>query len=254
MRIFMTRVRRIGGVRRRVYGPAVALLVTLFAFSCDPCAGTLSCSTTPAVNIVGQILDEETAKGVDGASVEFRRTGGASLSLDTAVGHTRAGGVFLLELPATADGSVIGTMRVAPPSGPAYEVTGLSLKVTRRSGEATVLPPWSSAQPTFPYVFQFVLAGTQDQRIADASVEFHRTGGVALVSGNQPVDTVRGTTDPSGWVRLLYGVRAGITEDVVGDLLIHVPSRAAPTIVRDVRVRAQQGYRPPIGLIHVDVP
>jgi hypothetical protein len=145
---------------------------------------------------------------------------------------------------------VTGTVHVAPSGAPSYDVPGVSLLASTSAGDATVLPPWAASQPNFPYVFEFYLDDTNDKPVANAPVEFRRTGGVTLVSDKgQVTDTVRGTTDNTGWVRLLIHTRAPVADDVVGDVAIEISQPPFVSVVHNVRARAIPTYRPQVLVI-----
>jgi hypothetical protein len=69
--IMWGRLAHVRAMRRAKLGLAVALPLALVA-GCDPCAGTVSCSTNPHVTVTGSVVDHVTGAPVSGARVALR--------------------------------------------------------------------------------------------------------------------------------------------------------------------------------------
>jgi hypothetical protein len=170
--------------------------------------------------------------------------GGVELDPDVIASTTGSDGLFRLESRALESGDVTVTVSVTAPGYPTYEVPDIALHATVNTGEATVLAPWSAGRPSVAFVLELYRNGTADERVANTSVEFRRTSGVAMFLGGNPVATVVGTTDANGWVYLFHGVRGDRAGDIVGDLVIHLPPPIDSAFVRGVRIPALPLFRP----------
>jgi hypothetical protein len=198
---------------------AIALLV-LPLIGCDPCGATLNCTGAPRVAVVGQIVDDNSGAPVGSASVMLQRQSGVMLEPLNAATTSTSDGAFELELPASTVGDAFVSLTVAAPGRPSYVVPDIRLTATTTSGSATVLQPWAAGRPHFPFVLIVYRDFATEQGAADATVEFRRTAGPLMMSGDTPVDTIRGTTDGVGWLYLFRDIRADRAGVVTGDLLI----------------------------------
>jgi hypothetical protein len=216
----------------------------LLVAACDPCGLALGCAQSPRAAVVGQILDDFTGHPMSGVRVEMRRQSGIGLDPDAIASTTGSDGLFRLESRALDAGDVSVTMTVTAPGYPSYDVPNVALRASVKTGEATVLAPWSSGRPSVAFVFELYRNGTNDERVANAFVEFRRTSGVAMFLGNNPVVKVTGTTDANGWVYLFHDVRADRAGDIIGDLVIQLPPPVDSAFVRGVSIPALPVFRP----------
>jgi hypothetical protein len=94
---------------------ALFLVAVVFVASCDECAGTPSCTTTPELSYSGQFIDRATGKAIEGVTISFfRRAGAELLSEPTAISDDD--GFFVLRTPALQEGFVGGDLRIVPPA------------------------------------------------------------------------------------------------------------------------------------------
>jgi hypothetical protein len=100
---------------RRVGILGLCAMAVLFVASCDECAGTPSCTTTPELSYSGQFIDRATGKSVEGVSISFIRRAGAELLNDPSA-LSDGDGFFVLRTPALQEGFVGGDLRVVPPA------------------------------------------------------------------------------------------------------------------------------------------
>lgn len=146
----------------------LALLVT----GCDPCAGTVSCETGPAIRASGRIVHFPSGASASGVRVTI--TSGAS----TASATTDGDGFWNVELPSTASagGTAIASAEVMEPGASApYRVNDLALPITRRRGDGVDLGRWYS-HPEVRFVGE--LKPRLGVDLTGASVQVDRTGGV----------------------------------------------------------------------------
>jgi hypothetical protein len=230
-----------------------ALLATVAVIgACDPCAGTLSCEQAPRVAIVGQILDQSTGAPVAGARIEMRPSSGPPFLSSVAGTTTGSQGTFEVELLTGSIGDAVVTIRVASPGKPPYDVLQVPTRATISTGEATVLRPWVSANPTLPYVVELYLAGTSDDRVANSQVVFRRTSGVRLFRDGVELTTTSAMTNDAGWVFPFFGLTSDNAGDVVGDLVVYF-SATDSAVVPGLVFPAVPIFGPQLGLARIGV-
>jgi hypothetical protein len=108
-----------------------------------------------------------------------------------------------------------------------YVVSDVRLEATRKAGDATVERPWVGFQPEFPAIVGF--RDANDVAISGATVVFRRTAGRRLFRSGVPIDSVSGTTEPDGYLRILERITTDTTGSVIGDVEIRLPSGAVHT-------------------------
>lgn len=231
--------------------PVRALVLTFacapLLASCEPCGTLTGCSDRPNFTVVGRLLREESAEPVVNARIDFVRTGGVGLVVDSARDLTDENGVFSIHIDGLSAGLVNGEMVVRSPAGDAasfeYRVLDQVYRVFFDEAEANVLPIWST-RPSFPDIAQVV--GAAPGAVGGLQVEFRRTGGVALVQG----DVFRTVTRSDG-VFELFDRRVTPVDvgDVIGDLYIDING----FVLRDLRITATAEFRRNAGLRFVDV-
>jgi hypothetical protein len=237
-----TRGGTLEATRQRVYGWALCCALSFFVTSCDPCGTTLGCAQSPRLAVVGQIVDENTGVPAGGVQVEMRQQSGTALVGPTAITTTRSDGVFELELAATDLTYTHVSFTITAPGKAPYSVPDVRTRGTLKTGEATVLPPWVSAHPTFPYVLVFFKSVITEEPVPNTDIEFRRTGGVGLLQGDAEVTSAQGATDGAGWVYLFSGLNADRTGNLVGDLIVRLPS--GPVVIPAASFPAVARFRP----------
>lgn len=217
-----------------------ALLVALVG--CEPCAGTSICGQGVHVSYTGHIVERATQQSVAGARVTFTRTGGIALVSSAINAYTDSHGFFRLAAEASTEGAVIGTLRVAPPGRPSYDVRGLSLQTTTISGDGGNLGRLV-ADPYIMFIAELRsrLLGA-GSGLARASVTFRRTGGIRISQ-----EVIATAADAYGRFYLdPQALEPGTLEGIVTvsapgfprsyDIPVQIETRYQDVIVRDVAV------------------
>jgi len=221
----------------------------LLTTACDPCVSVTGCTGNGQFTITGRILQEENQLPAVGASVDFIRTGGIVLDADSARTFTSAEGVFTLRIAGHGTGLITGeiVVRSAPdaalPFG--YRILDQTLRVFPDVGDANVFPVWST-RPTFPDLGMLVHPGVPPGELEGIDIEFRRTGGIAISSGE-----VFRTVTGGGGVFPLFDriVRPADAGAVVGDLHIGFNN----VVIHDVRITATPEFRRNAGIYFIDV-
>lgn len=208
----------------RVLLPLVLLAATA---ACDPCSGVAGCFDGARIAYRGTMVRHFLRTPVPGVRLEFRRTGGVRLASDTLVTVTDAKGTFHLDIPANAEGTVVGDMLVTPPdTTPPYTITGLSLTTVQARGDARLLEPWV-VDPYEDLQWELIRRSTRVPLRGD-TVYFVQTSGVPL--RQQPY---RVMTDEAGRFRLHVSANAFGT--FKGDLRVG-RADSATLVVRNIEV------------------
>lgn len=205
--------------------------------SCDPCAGVIGCATSPRVAIQGRLVDVVDGRGVSGARVALVRTD-ATLR-DSAWTTTDDDGNYQVEL---TTGSGTFDVDVAPIGLAPYQVHGLELSSTSRSGGGHVLGMWIN-RPVFGVALELIHR-SNGQPVTSGTVTFRRTGGVAISGGGVVNDVFTSEIDPSGRVAFLSGVYASGVDDVIGELSIAPGGSLPVSVIPDFRIAPNHEFRP----------
>ena len=223
-------------------------MLAMMMLACDPCSGVAQCGaadSSPYLAIDGQIVEAATGDGVDGVRVDVVRRGGVSVAVDSLSTVTADGGHWRVRFSPTVAGAIDADARVTTPAGLSYTVRGLHFTSSVRGGDANLVDRWV-ANPYFPNLGEFYVRGTDDQRVAGATVEFRRTSGVGLVGAGVKDGVFTGTTDFAGRLPLFTvngaGVFSNVVGEVVGDLIVH-RSPTDSSIVRGLHVASSYVYR-----------
>lgn len=232
--------------RVRRVGLLAALVATAWVSACDPCAPTFGCESTPSATLVGQLVDPGSGLPIANASVSARQTGGVALATGSATTTSGSDGSFELSLPANDVGDVVVDVSIQSIGHDVYVVADLPMSATGKAGDATVVPPWVGFTPEFPVVI--ALRDTLEAAIGNAVVVFRRTGGRRMLAGTTAIDSIRGTTQPDGFLRLLDGITTDTTGEVFGDFVIRLPSGAV-RVAGGHSVTALPDFRRPVGFI-----
>lgn len=231
---------------RQLYRIAWAMALCI-ASACDPCAGVASCSVEPRVALAGQVVNTA-GQGVGGILVDVVRSGGGD-SLSTV---TDAGGFWRIAFPPGMPTTAAVDVVVTNGSISSYRVR-VPVTPVDRGGDALVLPQWN-AIPAFNDIGEIYVRSSGDVRVANAPVEFRRTGGVELRGNATATSVIQGMTDPSGRVNLFIprtpDVLANTTGELLGNLTVQLPG--GPSTV-PVRLLATHVYRPGARILRVAV-
>jgi O-antigen ligase len=211
------RLAHIRAARRARLGLAVALPLA-FAASCDPCAGTINCSSASRATLTGTIVDHFTGVGVAGARIDLRVTD-ANGAITDAHATTDAQGVWQASALA-ATGSATAQVTVTSPRQASYTVAKIALRASTTSGDAMVVGLWSD----IPFVRHLATVVHGGAPLTDAQVHFSRTSGPAIITGQSD-----GTTNGVGIFELDFAAQD--VGQLVGELIITHPSLDRPIVV-----------------------
>jgi hypothetical protein len=221
---------------------AVTLIV---ATACDPCSGVGSCVTAPRLALEGTIFEHLSGLAQPGVRVDVIRTGGVELDSDSTSAITDARGHWQISMPAQSAGDAVVDVNVRSPVAD-YRVRGLHFATTERRGDGNVLEPWVT-NPYFPYTAELHYRTFQDSRVAGATLEFHRTGGIDFhLNGSDAGGEYSGVSDAAGRV-ILFDLLAHARSlgDLVGDIIVHLPAPLPPDTTHGVTLSATQLLRAP---------
>jgi hypothetical protein len=163
-----------------------------------------------------------------GLEVEFLRTGGIAITPDSMVARTDSAGRFPLMAIAGGAGEVVGDLTVRLPAPfPPTVISGVRI-ATFASDQMRFLGLWGVG-PSLRYLGQIVRADTYAP-IADAVVEFQRTGGIAVTPSILASRTIASGLFPLALNPLDTG-------EVVGNLTIRPPAPFRDTTFTGIRLR-----------------
>ena len=219
-------IKRRGGAAGAITSMA---LLSISLAGCDPCVGTLSC-TSPAIRYEGQVVSTFRGDPLRDIPVAFVRQGGARLSQDTVRAVSDSTGRFLLEMSTLEEGEVRGSLLFDPPA-PLEQVVieDEVLFTTRTSGDLRFLGIWEIPYPHLRYVGELYYrkSGLPAEGLL---VEFRRTGGVKTAS-----NTMRWTTDANG--RFLIDTEVFGSGQLQGELTVTPLPPFKPFTVPNVEFR-----------------
>lgn len=155
--------------------PVLAWLIA--ATACDPCAGTASCHTEERVSYTGHMVRFDNKESVPGTALTFVRTGGVELAADTVRATSGSDGFFTIESDALGTGIVVGTLHVAPPGRPPFEIAGLELRTTTRTGDGGTFGR-IVVDPYLLHVIQLIDPATGAPLGVPSVATFRRTSGI----------------------------------------------------------------------------
>jgi hypothetical protein len=236
--------------------PRHALLVMAIAGSlanlgaCDPCFGIGNCDGQPRLAVEGTLVEQVVGNAVPGVRVDVIRTGGEELENDSLSTVTGPDGHWSLAVGARAGGDVIVDIKVSAPGYSPYRVVGTHVATTNLRGAGHIFPAWV-VNPYFAYAAELHYRTPEDARIGGASVEFRRTGGIDYYMNT--IDQVfAGRTDGSGRLALFdINVHAIGLGDLLGDLIVHLPSPFQPDTIHGLRLAATQLFQAPTTIITI---
>lgn len=220
----------------RICASAVMLFVIA---ACDPCTGVAGCNGDPVAGLSGRILDEISGAPAAGVAVDVIRTDGVAVARDSVRVFTDAEGLFMAELDATELGDAIVDVVVSPPGLPGYRVRDIHVPVSRRRGEALVLPTWAN-RPSLPELAFSFRRAFPKVVLPNVHVTFKRTGGAQL-TGLGPNETFTTQSGADGWFPLFARQVKPVSFDTVfGELTV---DEAAPFQTRSVKIVPSHEFR-----------
>jgi hypothetical protein len=236
--------------------PRHALLVMAIAGSlaslgaCDPCFGIGNCEGQPRLAVEGTLVEQVVGNAVPGVRVDVIRTGGAELENDSLSTVTDPNGHWSLAVGARAGGDVIVDIKVSAPGYAPYRVVGTNVATTDLRGAGHVFPAWV-VNPYVAYAAELHYRTPENTRIGGASVEFRRTGGIEYYMNT--IDQVfSGRTDGSGRLALFdINVHAIGLGDLLGDLIVHLPSPLQTDTIHGLHLAATQLFQSPTTIITI---
>ncbi|MDF1505314.1 hypothetical protein [Roseisolibacter sp. H3M3-2] len=192
--------------------------------------------TQPYVDYVAELIYRRSGGPLAYSTVTFTRTGGARLARgDRAVTQAGVDGWFYLEAPVVGADTVVGDLSVkyyefARP----LEIRGVRLPV-RYTDRLPELDRSFRIGNALDYTVEIRSRATR-QPVVGATVEFRRSGGLAL---QQP--TYVGRTDLNGQLVLALTPLSEAPGEVVGDITVRPAGPEAPFVIRGVRIRSYDG-------------
>jgi hypothetical protein len=235
-------------IRFALRATALAIIIVRAA-ACDPCFGTVECTTEPRLTIDGQIVRPESGRGVGGVRIDMLRMGGVRLSADSASTVTDSDGHWRISVPADAPGTATVDVAVSSEES-AYRVRGLVMKTNTVNGESNLLERWV-ATPYFPISAELRRRGGTGEVLANGNVLFQRTGGPAIFGAGVSGDAASAITDGTGRAALFgYAnpVFASSLDTLVGTLTVSLASGETIT-GRNFRLIPDHVYHPPLHVI-----
>jgi hypothetical protein len=168
---------------------------------------------------------------VPGATVTFRRIGGARIDPETQQWDAGDFGRFYFSPRLLDFGAVQGELTVSAPSLPKSYVVPVTIEPEWRdriADQVAVVNLGAALQ----YVGEVYRRGDL-RRTAGLRVEFRRTGGI-------PVEPEVYTSVTTDYGLFLIAPTPLAEGEVVGDLTIHVPEPEPPLVIRGVRLRTSE--------------
>ena len=232
------RLAHIRAARRARLGLAVALPLA-FVAGCDPCAGTLNCSTAPRVAVTGSVVNHATGAPVAGAHVALHVTG-ADGSVSDASTTTDAQGLWDASVAADEEGAAVAQITITSPQLPPYTVASVPVRASRRNGDATAVGVWTD----IPFVRHLATVFHESSPLAGAQVHYTVTSGPALVSAQTD-----GATNGAGIFELDFAAQT--FGRLVGDLTVTHPALSRPLVVRGYSIPLDYrfGIPAPTGIV-----
>jgi hypothetical protein len=185
----------------------------------------------PYIDFLGELFDAETGKPVShGSEVTFYRTGGVPIAPDPLEGRTDLDGRFYLEGVPSGPGEVLGRMTVAGVVSGEYGVRTIPevrLQIRYLERPLDVQGVWHLGT-SMNYVGELRHRGSGDP-VVGATVEFRRTGGIAVTP-----EALEAVTDANGRFPMILTPERNGT--LVGDLVIRPREPYAPVTFTDVSI------------------
>lgn len=180
-----------------------------------------------ALQYQGELYYRSTGERAANVDVEFRRTGGVTITPEVIRERTTAGGRFGIHAAAAEPGDVIGDLVIRPPAPlPGDTVRGIRLATTTRDTDS--LFALIQFGPSLKYVGH-VIDLTTREGVPGSLVEFRRIRGIRLLQ-----DTMRIVTDRSG--RFPFQLLPLEPGEVVGEVIVTPPPPYRPARNPDVHM------------------
>lgn len=219
----------------RVASLGLAAVFSLaFVTGCEPCAGTLNCSTAPRVTMTGSVVNHTTGAPIAGASVTVR-VNLADGSVGDASATTDARGLWQASVAAPDESPASAQITIESPQLPPYTVAGIPLHASRRNGDVTLLGAWTD----IPFVRHLATVLHQSAPLPNAQVHFAVKSGPTLVSGQTDCET-----NGAGIFELDFS--AHNLGQIVGDLTVTHAALARPLVVRGYAIALDYRFGIPI--------
>jgi O-antigen ligase len=218
-----TERRRIG---RLVAAGGAAIVVAGLA-GCDPCAGTVSCSTASHAALTGTIVSLATGEPVPGAHVDVAFTAASGFNA-TGSAVTNAEGLWLVSADTPGGQQIEARVTVGAPGGVAYTIPGFPVRTSTIAGDATVVGQWTDVP------FAHYLA-TLSPPVAGAALAFTVTGGA-------PVTSMRLDPASNGGGQFEFDFTATQLGNVVGTLTVSGSSLAQPVVLKGLTIPLDYHY------------
>ena len=158
--------------------------------------------------------------------VEFRRTGGLSITPDRIAARTDRDGRFELIASVTDTGTVIGDFTLTPPEGPTRVIRNVRYRAFDDDGvhDGGII----GFGPSLRYVLD-VKTNDRLSPAADVAMEFRRTGGVAISP-----ERITGRSSADG----RFELRPAVTDSgaLIGDLTVF-PAVGSPRTIPNIRLQ-----------------
>lgn len=179
----------------------------------------------------GEVIFRGTGEKVPGARIEFTRTGGVAITPAIVQSQADGRGFFTLPLDASVDGTVIGDVRVSSADG-----TKASTYRAVRFATYDSLYLRSSGLWAFGERWAWAVELWRNGILMpapDVSVEFRRTGGIAITPA-----LIGGRTGSDG----RFELKAQVTDTgmVIGDLTVF-PATGPPQVIPNLSFRTFEG-------------
>ncbi|MQA92152.1 MAG: hypothetical protein GEU90_18330 [Gemmatimonas sp.] len=163
---------------RRLVECSIAFTIALPALAgCDPCFGVSSCGGA-VISYGGAVYDTYPDAPAVGREIMMVWKSGVELAEDSVRFVTGSDGHFTLRVPALSMGEVIADFVVNPSVPDSSHLVRDQVLKTTRGNNVLPLEPWVSIPP-ITYVGELYYRGNL-ARVADATVEFRRTRGIAV--------------------------------------------------------------------------
>ncbi|MBI4541434.1 MAG: hypothetical protein HY705_00200 [Gemmatimonadetes bacterium] len=164
------------------------------------------------MSVGGQLIVHETGEAVEGAVLDFVRTGGVALARDSLRTTTDGEGRFQLSAEASDVGEVVGDLTVQPPAPwLPYRVRGQTFLTSDVRGEGQIIGRWV-VDPYVETIAQLERRG-DGRLLAGARVIIIRIGGVTTTPDSSDL-----RAGPDG--RIYFEADAAEPGDMLADVVV----------------------------------
>lgn len=183
-----------------------------------------------SLNYAGEIFRRGAPQGflMEGYEVEFRRTGGLSVTPDTFRVPVQPWGGFSLATEPGGDGTVEGELIVFPPPGFSRDTISSSMD-TYDGSEQRLLGRWGTG-PSLDYAVELYRRSAGQQFVMDdVEVQFRRTGGIPV----DPDTFVVRTTSWGAFGLHTFAEEEGVLE---GEFVVRLPEPRGDQLITGVEI------------------